>query len=31
MRQLDGVGYSDDDRAFARELKATIPDERIEP
>ena len=30
MQELGAVGYDDEDRAFASELKETIPDEKIE-
>ncbi len=29
MRELGDVGYSDDDRTFAGELKETVPDEQV--
>lgn len=30
MIELDDIGYTDDDRAFAKELQATIPDSEFE-
>ncbi|MCO8243476.1 amidohydrolase [Haladaptatus sp. AB643] len=30
MRELGEVGYSDEDRAFAADLKGTVPDEQVE-